>query len=90
VPSRPNPAAVRLRRVLAVAVLVLVPVACRSSDVAFETATTTTLGPTTTTPQPTADPEPQGVAGAPGAGDPYFPDVGNGGYDVASYDIVLE
>lgn len=89
-PSRPNPAAVRLRRVLAVAVLVLVPVACRSSDVAFETATTTTRVPATTTPQPTAEPEPQGVAGAPGAGDPYFPEIGNGGYDVDSYDIVLE
>ncbi|TYB46528.1 M1 family metallopeptidase [Actinomadura chibensis] len=25
--------------------------------------------------------------GAPGAGDPYFPDMGNGGYDVAHYDI---
>ncbi|WP_067455848.1 M1 family metallopeptidase [Actinomadura macra] len=27
--------------------------------------------------------------GAPGAGDPYFPDMGNGGYDVAHYDIGL-
>jgi aminopeptidase N len=25
--------------------------------------------------------------GAPGAGDPYFPDMGNGGYDVSHYDI---
>ncbi|RFS85097.1 M1 family peptidase [Actinomadura spongiicola] len=28
--------------------------------------------------------------GAPGAGDPYFPDMGNGGYDVAHYDIGLK
>ncbi|WP_395104364.1 M1 family metallopeptidase [Actinomadura sp. SCN-SB] len=28
--------------------------------------------------------------GAPGAGDPYFPDMGNGGYDVAHYDIALK
>ena len=28
--------------------------------------------------------------GAPGAGDPYFPDMGNGGYDVAHYDIDLK
>lgn len=27
--------------------------------------------------------------GAPGAGDPYFPDMGNGGYDVAHYDVGL-
>jgi aminopeptidase N len=27
--------------------------------------------------------------GAPGAGDPYFPDMGNGGYDVSHYDIEL-
>jgi aminopeptidase N len=27
--------------------------------------------------------------GAPGAGDPYFPFAGNGGYDVAHYDLVL-
>lgn len=25
--------------------------------------------------------------GAPGAGDPYFPDMGNGGYDVSHYDL---
>src|ERR1700750_336473 len=25
--------------------------------------------------------------GAPGAGDPYFPTYGNGGYDVSGYDI---
>jgi len=27
--------------------------------------------------------------GAPGSGDPYFPDMGNGGYDVGHYDINL-
>src|SRR5256885_17158141 len=27
--------------------------------------------------------------GAPGAGEPYFPDMGNGGYDVSHYDIRL-
>jgi aminopeptidase N len=29
------------------------------------------------------------TAGAPGAGDPYFPDAGNGGYDVADYALDL-
>lgn len=33
--------------------------------------------------------EPLYSAGAPGAGDPYFPDMGNGGYDVSHYDIRL-
>ncbi|MFI6325082.1 M1 family metallopeptidase [Nonomuraea sp. NPDC050556] len=28
--------------------------------------------------------------GAPGGGDPYFPDMGNGGYDVAHYDVELK
>ncbi|WP_155884511.1 M1 family metallopeptidase [Actinomadura flavalba] len=28
--------------------------------------------------------------GAPGAGDPYFPKAGNGGFDVASYNIALD
>ena len=32
-------------------------------------------------------PEPR--PGAPGAGDPYFPDAGNGGYDVDHYDLDL-
>ena len=29
------------------------------------------------------------VVGAPGAGDPYFPFIGNGGYDVQHYDLKL-
>jgi aminopeptidase N len=29
------------------------------------------------------------TAGAPGVGDPYFPDTGNGGYDVGRYDLDL-
>ncbi|ETK36400.1 M1 family metallopeptidase [Microbispora sp. ATCC PTA-5024] len=33
--------------------------------------------------------EPRYTAGAPSAGDPYFPDQGNGGYDVRHYDIAL-
>jgi aminopeptidase N len=36
-------------------------------------------------PAPRAAPSP----GAPGIGDPYFPDYGNGGYDVSHYDIRL-
>ncbi|MCK2221748.1 M1 family metallopeptidase [Actinomadura sp. ATCC 31491] len=31
-----------------------------------------------------------GTPGAPGAGDPYFPDQGNGGYDAGHYDLRLD
>ena len=44
------------------------------------TTTTTTAAPGAGAP---------GGAGARGVGDPYFPDAGNGGYDVASYDVAL-
>ena len=36
-----------------------------------------------------ADAAPVFTPGAPGAGDPYFPDMGNGGYHVSHYDIRL-
>src|SRR5262245_9685136 len=35
-------------------------------------------------------PTPAPVYGASGIGDPYFPELGNGGYDVQSYTIALE
>ncbi|MFI5492643.1 M1 family metallopeptidase [Actinoplanes sp. NPDC051859] len=35
-------------------------------------------------------PAPSFAPGAPGAGDPYFPSYGNGGYDVAGYDLKLK
>jgi aminopeptidase N len=50
------------------------------------TTTTTTIPPSTSTPAPLPEP----VAGAPGIGDPYFPALGNGGYDVSSYDLDLD
>lgn len=48
----------------------------------------------TTTPEPSPEsaptrPAPPAVPGAPGIGDPYFPNAGNGGYDVRRYDIDL-
>ncbi|MET8850915.1 M1 family metallopeptidase [Amycolatopsis sp. NPDC004625] len=42
-----------------------------------------------TSPAAEAAPASQFSPGAPGAGDPYFPDMGNGGYDVSHYDIRL-
>ncbi|GGK67887.1 metallopeptidase [Sphaerisporangium melleum] len=38
---------------------------------------------------PGAPGHPRYSAGAPGLGDPYFPDQGNGGYDVRHYDIAF-
>jgi aminopeptidase N len=42
-----------------------------------------------TIPAADAAPAPVFTPGAPGAGDPYFPDMGNGGYHVSHYDISL-
>ncbi|MFJ1763126.1 M1 family metallopeptidase [Amycolatopsis sp. NPDC088138] len=42
-----------------------------------------------TSPAAEAAQAPRYSPGAPGAGDPYFPDMGNGGYDVGHYDIRL-
>lgn len=40
--------------------------------------------PQSSTPQPT-----RADQGAPGAGDPYYPDDGNGGYDAKHYDVAI-
>ena len=45
------------------------------------------LAPSVSTARPGG--EPRYVAGASGAGDPYFPFAGNGGYDVQHYDLDL-
>jgi len=51
-------------------------------------ATPTTARPSSTTTATTAPPV-EGAVGAAGVGDPYFPDLGNGGYDVEHYDLEL-
>lgn len=52
---------------------------------------TTSSSPTTTTGIPsTAAPGAQATPGAPGIGDPLFPELGNGGYDVVSYAVDLD
>ncbi len=81
----------RAGRLLALALLATALVSCRASDVTLErpvpsTTTTSTTSSTTTT---TAAPD-VGIAGQAGVGDPYFPELGNGGYDVSSYHIALE
>lgn len=88
-----------MRRVSPAIGLLLVLASCSSDEqTATSTPTTTVAVPTTTVTAPatttagstttgsgsTELPEP---AGAQGLGDPYFPDLGNGGYDVIHYDI---
>lgn len=53
-------------------------------DAAPAAASTTTTVEATTTTAPL-----DGSAGAPGVGDPYFPNLGNGGYDVEHYTLEL-
>ncbi|MDQ2651144.1 MAG: M1 family metallopeptidase, partial [Actinomycetota bacterium] len=67
---------------LALAGLVASLAACSRDDDPDPVAATTT-----TESSGTADPA--GGAGASGVGDPYFPQLGNGGYDVAHYDLDL-
>ena len=57
-----------------------------TTTTAAPTTTTTTAAPTTIESDSARPPEP---AGAPGLDDPYFPDLGNGGYDVSHYDIEI-
>jgi len=60
--------------------------ACRSQEDATARRRSNTR-PTTTAATTTI--VPGSDVGAPGVGDPYYADVGNGGYDVASYDVVV-
>ncbi|WP_111765382.1 M1 family metallopeptidase [Nakamurella deserti] len=62
-------------------------------------APTTITPPSVVPPAPTSDPtptvepppevEPDGAVGAATSGDPYYPDAGNGGYDVTAYRVGL-
>lgn len=67
--------------------LALVAAACTASDLELGRSVTTPTGSTTTSPDAEG---PRGVDGADGIGDPYFPGLGNGGYDVAAYDLAIE
>jgi len=64
----------------------------RTTEVAASPTTTVTPSPpTATVPSPTATPTPTATTpiDLAGAGDPYFPLLGNGGYDVVRYDVAL-
>ena len=47
-------------------------------------------GPPPSSAPPPEPPAGEPVVGADGVGDPYYPQLGNGGYDVARYDLALE
>jgi aminopeptidase N len=84
---------VRRRRLLllAVAALVLAGVGvalARDGDDASDT-TTTTIATTATTDASTTSVPVDGQPGADGVGDPYFPGLGNGGYDVDHYTLAI-
>ena len=69
--------------------------AARSTATPSQTPASTTASTPTATASatPTVFPSPTALdpaeIGAPGIGDPYFPDMGNGGYDVQHYDLAL-
>jgi aminopeptidase N len=74
---------------LAVVGVIAVAVAYALTDDGGEGAATTTSSTTTTSPTTTTAPGPAPVDGAAGLGDPYFPNAGNGGYDVEHYALDL-
>ena len=87
----------RWRRRLATVVVAVALVAAGCSDSSDDTDVLPTSTLETTVPSgsgeattSTAELQPlDPVAGASGVGDPYFPNAGNGGYDVGSYDLDL-
>ncbi len=89
--SEPDPPRAPSRRLVVIAVGVLAAVVIGllvwrpwADDEAATDATTTTTASTTTTAPPV-----HGEPGAPGIGDPYYPGLGNGGFDVGHYTLDL-
>ena len=76
------------RGAIAGLVAALVAGGCSESELTLERASVpASPAPSTSTPRPAPD---EAVTGPPGVGDPYFPGLGNGGYDVTGYDLTLE
>ena len=63
---------------------------CGASDDDRSSATSTTADSTTTTTARAATTTEPAVEGATGVGDPYYPGLGNAGYDVVSYDLAID
>lgn len=62
---------------------------CRESDDVGRSAPTTTTA-AVDAPDGAPTTADTATAGAPGAGDRYYPELGNGGYDVIHYDLVMD
>lgn len=75
----------RLRVLLAA--LLAVAASCSPAELSDTGSDPDRAEPRATAPSTTA---PTGVAGADGVGDPYYPQLGNGGYDVATYDLAID
>jgi aminopeptidase N len=85
----------QLRFAIIFSLLLIVSLACNTfSTFVNPTSTvgalfTPTAAEPSLTPAPTFDAPPNPNPGEEGIGDPYFPDLGNGGYDVQHYNIAL-
>ena len=80
-----------VRRVAAAMVILGLVAACSASrDVSLTPTTTPTTSPSSAVSTTSTTEAPAPVAGADGVGDPYFPGLGNGGYDVAHYDLAID
>lgn len=75
------------RKIAPLLVLVVIA-ACSRFDGEIERSSV--APPTDDQPVETSDVPAGGTAGAPGVGDVYYPELGNGGYDVTAYDIDIE
>jgi len=65
----------------------------KADEAAQATATQAAPTPDSASPEPTTDgdaPTAQATSGAAGIGDEYYEHLGNGGYDIAAYDLALE
>ncbi len=79
----------RTRQVMvAVAVVGALVSACSQAEPTERSSTTAAGGAPSSTTSPTT--VPTGEVGADGVGDPYYAGLGNGGYDVESYDLDIE
>ena len=89
--SRGRPAAI----IVLLLLITVVALGCGGMLTTGQTAVTppaSSQEPASTQPPAAGDPAAttQAVTGSPGAGDPFFPSAGNGGYDVQSYEISLD
>lgn len=89
--NKVNMRSLRLFSTLLVAIIVISSCTLRNSP---DGPTPTQVNPPTSAPSPVSSPTPPPsiipAPGEPGLGDPYFPLLGNGGYDVLHYHIDLD